>query len=123
MGRRPDHSRRHRPHGRSCSGGFERTFAGLLPAAEIPIEESRADVLLVAGGDDAMWPPLPFAERLVARRGTARLISRAEAGHRPRLPGEGPAPEGPRFLYGGDAADDAELGAAAWPHILDLLRG
>ncbi|MEU8144369.1 acyl-CoA thioester hydrolase/BAAT C-terminal domain-containing protein [Nonomuraea sp. NPDC048901] len=101
----------------------ERTFAGLLPAAEIPIEESRADVLLVAGGDDAMWPSLPFAERLLARRGTARLISRADAGHRPRLPGEGPAPESPRFLYGGDAAADAELGAAAWPHILDLLRG
>nr|WP_223166696.1 acyl-CoA thioester hydrolase/BAAT C-terminal domain-containing protein [Nonomuraea sp. SYSU D8015] len=101
----------------------ERTFADLLPAAEIPVEETRADVLLVAGGDDAMWPSLPFAERLVARRRTARLISRAEAGHRPRLPGEGPAPESPRFLYGGDVVADAELGAAAWPHILKLLRG
>ena len=101
----------------------ERTFADMLPVAEIPVEETKADMLLVAGGDDAMWPSLPFAERLVARRGTARLISRAEAGHRPRLPGEGPAPESPRFLYGGEAAADAELGAAAWPHILDLLRG
>ncbi|WP_376775852.1 hypothetical protein [Nonomuraea jabiensis] len=80
-------------------------------------------MLLVAGGNDAMWPSLPFAERLIARRSTARLISRAEAGHRPRLPGEGPALESPRFLYGGDAASDAELGAAAWPHILHLLRG
>ncbi|MGN9843982.1 acyl-CoA thioester hydrolase/BAAT C-terminal domain-containing protein [Nonomuraea sp. H19] len=70
--------------------------------AEIPIEEAKADVLLVAGGDDAMWPSLPFAERLVVRRRTAgrtaRLISRAEAGHRPRLPGEGPAsPRGSGF--------------------------
>ncbi|MGN9843955.1 acyl-CoA thioester hydrolase/BAAT C-terminal domain-containing protein [Nonomuraea sp. H19] len=105
----------------------ERTFADMFLAAEIPIEETRADVLLVAGGDDAMWPSLPFAERLAARRRTAgrtaRLISSAEAGHRPRLPGEGPAPASPHFVYGGDAVADAELGAAAWPHILDLLRG
>lgn len=105
----------------------ERTFADMLLPAEIPVEETKADVLLVAGGDDAMWPSLPFAERLAARRRTAgrtvRLISRAEAGHRPRLPGEGPAPESPHFLYGGDAVSDAELGAAAWPHILDTLRG
>jgi hypothetical protein len=105
----------------------QRTFADMIRTAEIPVEETRADLLLVAGGDDEMWPSLPFAERLVARRRaagrTARLISRAEAGHRPRLPGEGPAPESPRFLHGGDAVADAELGAAAWPHILDLLHG
>ena len=111
-------------------GWYERsqqTFADLLHTAEIPVEETEADVLLVAGGDDAMWPSLPFAERLVVRRRaagrTACLISRANAGHRPRLPGEGPAPASPDFLYGGDAVADAELGAAAWPHILNLLRG
>ncbi|HUR05525.1 MAG TPA: acyl-CoA thioester hydrolase/BAAT C-terminal domain-containing protein [Nonomuraea sp.] len=105
----------------------ERTFADLVLTAEIPVEEANGDVLLVAGGDDAMWPSLPFAERLVVRRRTAgrtaRLISRADAGHRPRLPGEGPASASPHFLHGGDAAADAELGAAAWPHILNLLRG
>ncbi|MEU4224788.1 acyl-CoA thioester hydrolase/BAAT C-terminal domain-containing protein [Nonomuraea sp. NPDC026600] len=105
----------------------QRTFADLLHTAEIPVEEAEADVLLVAGGDDAMWPSLPFAERLVVRRHTAgrtaRLISLAEAGHRPRLPGESPAPASPHFRYGGDAVADAELGAAAWPHILNLLRG
>lgn len=78
----------------------ERTFADLLPAAEIPIEETEADVPLVAGGDDAMWPSLPYAERLIARRRTACLVSRAEAGHRPRLLGEGVAPESPRSLHG-----------------------
>ncbi|MEV4372703.1 acyl-CoA thioester hydrolase/BAAT C-terminal domain-containing protein [Nonomuraea sp. NPDC049637] len=105
----------------------ERTFAGLVPAAEIPIEAAAADVLLVAGGDDAMWPSLPFAGRLAARRRAdglpVRVVSRAEAGHRPRLPGEGPAPESPDFLYGGDPVADAGLGADAWPHILDLLHG
>ncbi|MEV5705723.1 acyl-CoA thioester hydrolase/BAAT C-terminal domain-containing protein [Actinoallomurus sp. NPDC052274] len=102
----------------------EETFADLLPAASIPIEETRADVLLVAGGDDAMWPSLPFAERLADRHrasgGTTHLISRADAGHRPRLPGERPAPAAPHFRYGGHPSADAELGAAAWPHILRL---
>ncbi|MEU0633771.1 hypothetical protein ABZ355_41535, partial [Streptomyces sp. NPDC005989] len=28
-----------------------------------------------------------------------------------------------QFRYGGSAAADAALGAAAWPHILDALRG
>ncbi|WP_371783888.1 acyl-CoA thioester hydrolase/BAAT C-terminal domain-containing protein [Streptosporangium subroseum] len=104
----------------------EQTFADLVHAAEIPVEKARAEVLLVAGGDDAMWPSLPFAERLAARRhaagGAARLISRADAGHRPRLPGESPAPASPHFRHGGSSAADAALGTTAWPHILGLLR-
>ncbi|MEU0407726.1 acyl-CoA thioester hydrolase/BAAT C-terminal domain-containing protein [Streptomyces griseorubiginosus] len=105
----------------------ERTFAHRLAAADIPVERARADLLLVAGGDDAMWPSLPFAEQLAARRDAAgapvRLIARRDAGHRPRLPGESPAQASPRFRYGGTPEADALLGAAAWPHLLDLLRG
>jgi uncharacterized protein len=105
----------------------ERTHADLLPAAAIPVDRARADLLLVAGGDDAMWPSLPFAEHLVERRRSVgapvRLITRQDAGHRPRLPGESPAPASPRFLYGGTPETDALLGAAAWPHLLDALRG
>ncbi|TYB66745.1 acyl-CoA thioesterase [Nonomuraea sp. PA05] len=104
----------------------ERTFAGLMADAAIPVEAARAELLLVAGGGDAMWPSLPFAERLAARRRAAgrqvRLISGGEAGHRLRLPGEGPAPASPRFRHGGDEAADARLGQAAWPHILGLLH-
>lgn len=37
----------------------EKTFSHLVPAAEIPVEKARADLLLVAGGDDAMWPSCP----------------------------------------------------------------
>ena len=73
----------------------ERTFADRLSAAEIPVDKARADLLLVAGGDDAMWPSLPFAEQLALRRrsvgASVRLIARDDAGHRPRFPGEGPA--------------------------------
>ena len=105
----------------------ERTHADRLAAADIPVERARADLLLVAGGDDAMWPSLPFAERLAARRraagATVRLIARPDAGHRPRLPGEGPAPASSQFRYGGTPEADALLGAAAWPHLLDLLHG
>jgi dienelactone hydrolase len=104
----------------------ERTFAELLPPAEIPVAEARADLLLVAGGDDAMWPSLPCAERLAERRRAAgagvRLIAHPGAGHRPRLPGERPLPASPRFRYGGTPEADALLGATAWPHILDALR-
>ncbi|MBW8794473.1 MAG: acyl-CoA thioesterase [Streptomyces sp.] len=103
----------------------EQTFAGLLARADIPVERARADLLLVAGGDDAMWPSLPFAEQLAARRrsagATVQLITRRDAGHRPRLPGESPAPHSPHFLYGGTPEADRLLGEAAWPHILDRL--
>ncbi|MER5787924.1 acyl-CoA thioester hydrolase/BAAT C-terminal domain-containing protein [Streptomyces sp. NPDC001980] len=103
----------------------ERTFARSLASAEIPVETARADLLLVAGGDDAMWPSLPYAEQLAQRRrsvgATVRLIARDDAGHRQRLPGESPAPASPRFRYGGTPEADALLGRAAWPYILDAL--
>lgn len=105
----------------------ERTFADRLAAAEIPVEKARADLLLVAGGDDAMWPSLPFAEQLAERRRSAgspvRLIARPDAGHRVRLPGESSAPPSPRYRHGGTPEADALLGATAWPHVLEMLRG
>jgi hypothetical protein len=104
-----------------------RTFADLLPAAEIPVDRTAADILLVAGGDDAMWPSVWSAELLTVRRHAAglpvRMISRADAGHRPRFPGESPARPSPDFLYGGTPHADARLGATAWPLILASLRG
>ncbi|MFF2412651.1 acyl-CoA thioester hydrolase/BAAT C-terminal domain-containing protein [Streptomyces sp. NPDC058092] len=103
----------------------EEIFGHLVPPPEIPVEKARADLLLVAGGDDAMWPSLPFAEQLAQRRRSAgaqvRLVARHDAGHRPRLPGESPASPSPHFQYGGTPEADALLGAAAWPHILDAL--
>jgi hypothetical protein len=105
----------------------ERTFADRLPEAEIPVDGARAELVLVAGGDDAMWPSLPFAEHLARRRhsagATVRLITRHDAGHRPRFPGEGPAQASPRFRYGGTPEADARWGAEAWPHVLAALRG
>ncbi|GAB2744931.1 hypothetical protein GCM10010442_75960 [Kitasatospora kifunensis] len=85
------------------------------------------EILLVAGGDDEMWPSLVFAQELASRRAsagrTAKVISTADAGHRPRLPGEGPAASSHRFRYGGTAEADADLGAKAWPDIVGVLAG
>lgn len=114
----------------SILGWYEqslRRYPGRVPAAAIPVERSAAELVVVAGGDDLMWPSLRFAEELAARRRAAglpvRLVARPDAGHRPRLPGEGPAPASGTFRYGGSPAADAALGAAAWPHVLDALRG
>lgn len=71
-----------------------RVFAEAARIAVIPIEQSAAQVTLVAGGDDQMWPSLAFARELAARRVSAelpvRLVSSPDAGHRVRLPGEEP---------------------------------
>ncbi|MFC8194156.1 acyl-CoA thioester hydrolase/BAAT C-terminal domain-containing protein [Streptomyces sp. NPDC057298] len=103
----------------------ERSFAHLLRPADIPVDKARADLLLVAGGDDAMWPSLRFAEQLAERRrsagATVHLITRHDAGHRQHFPGERPAPDSPRFQHGGTPQADALLGEAAWPHILGRL--
>ncbi|MGN5637250.1 hypothetical protein AAIO99_35015, partial [Streptomyces sp. AC154] len=81
----------------------------------------------LAGGDDLMWPSLRYARELAARRRAAdlpvRLVTRAGAGHRPRLPGEEAVPASGTFRHGGSPAADAALGAAAWPHIRRALLG
>ncbi|MFJ9009930.1 acyl-CoA thioester hydrolase/BAAT C-terminal domain-containing protein [Streptomyces canus] len=104
----------------------ERTFAPHLDAAAIPMERARADVLLIAGGDDAMWPSLRYAEELASRRraagATVRLVTHPAAGHRPRFPGEGPAEYSQAFLYGGTPMADALLGELAWGPVIDALR-
>jgi dienelactone hydrolase len=99
---------------------YERGLAAAPPEAAIPLERARADVLLVAGADDQMWPSSAFAEALAERR-EVRIVSHPSAGHRPRFPGELPAQPSPSYLYGGSSAADAALGAAAWPHILAML--
>lgn len=103
------------------------TRADAVRAAVIPIEQTAAEIVLVAGGDDRMWPSLVFAQELAARRTSmrhpTRLVSSCDAGHRPRLPGEGPAGHSDRFRYGGTPETDAALGATAWPHIVAALAG
>lgn len=101
-----------------------RVFADRVPEAAIPIERTRAKVLLVAGRDDALWPSDWFAERLAERRRAAGLsvtvVIEDDAGHRTLLPGE-TTPRSVINLHGGTDEADARLGTRAWEAILAML--
>lgn len=94
--------------------------------AAIPVERIAGDVLLVAGGDDKVWPAVDFAEHISARRAAhglaTTLVADPAAGHRTVLPGEQPVAAGQSMARGGTAEADAALGAACWPHLQALLR-
>lgn len=94
-------------------------------AATIPVERIAGDVLLVAGGDDRVWPSAAFAAAIMRRRlvhGTkTTIVEHADAGHRLILPGEVPAAGGAAMVRGGTTAADATLGEHAWPEITRIL--
>ena len=100
------------------------TYADRVPAARIPVERVTGDVLLVAGGDDRLWPSCDMAEEIVARRSAAglntSLVVHPRAGHRVVLPGEQPAPPS-HLVHGGTPEADAELGRLVWPYLVRLL--
>ena len=94
-------------------------------SARIPVEFIIGDVVLVAGGDDRVWPSDDWARSISGRRAGAgrstTMVVHPEAGHRPILPGEGAPTAGQRMSRGGNPPADAQLGRRAWPHILDAL--
>lgn len=100
-------------------------FADRVPAARIPVERIRGEVLLAAGGDDRLWPSTDACDEIELRRGAAGLtttvVTHPDAGHRVLLPGETPRPPS-HLVHGGDDVADAALGALLWPHLLDALR-
>lgn len=96
-----------------------------VAAAAIAIEQARGDVLLVAGGNDALWPSAAFADALAARcRAAGRpveLVTHPGAGHRPIFPDESPPVPSTHVAHGGSLAADAALGRVAWPRVLAYL--
>lgn len=94
-------------------------------AAAIAVERIAGDVVLVAGGDDEVWPSVEAAEHIVARRAAAGLhtdtVIDGRAGHPVVLPGEDPADLVRPYRVGGDAGAPARLGARAWPVIRRVL--
>lgn len=101
-------------------------FAEQAAAAAIPVEDVD-EVLLVAGGDDEVWPSLAMAEAIRDRRSShgrdTVIVADADAGHRIVLPGEPVVTDGMRMRRGGTEEADRRLGAVAWTHLTRLLGG
>jgi acetyl esterase/lipase len=99
--------------------------AANVPAATIAVEKVQADILLVAGGDDALWPSDMFArsieERLASAGRSAPFIHHPNAGHRLLFPGE-TTTRSTQHAHGGSDEADAELGRSAWDAISARLR-
>ncbi|NUO35668.1 MAG: acyl-CoA thioesterase [Dermatophilaceae bacterium] len=99
--------------------------ADRVTAATIPVERFFGDVLLVAGGDDRVWPAVASARAVEARRTAyglpTTLVTHPGAGHRVILPGEHVTEGGRPMARGGTEAADRELGELAWPEIRRVL--
>lgn len=102
-----------------------RTFAEDVPAASIPVELARAEIILVAGAGDLLWPSDTAAHVIAARLERhgkkATIIEHPTAGHSPVLPGAPQLTEPMERAWGGTPAADRELGAAAWTEIARRL--
>jgi uncharacterized protein len=94
-----------------------------INAATIRIEEAAAEIILVAGEDDALWPSAYFARALAKRRidagRSAHLLIHPNAGHRIVFPGEQLIRSTQNVLGGTDLAD-TELGRHAWDKMLEV---
>ncbi len=105
-----------------------RELAGeaIVDAARIPTEQFRGDLVLVAGGDDQVWPSVPAARAIAARRTGHGLetvvVEDPNAGHPIVLPGEVAPNPARSYLVGGDPGAPERLGAIAWPAIRDALK-
>jgi hypothetical protein len=107
---------------------YERSLkidADKVAAATSPVEKARAEIILVAGGDDALWPSDMFAKAIEARLAStgknATLLHQPNAGHRVLFPGE-TTPRSVQLAHGGSDEADAELGRWAWDAISAHLR-
>jgi dienelactone hydrolase len=94
--------------------------------AAIPVERIDGEVVLVAGGDDQVWPSTDFARMIADRRTqhgrSTTVVVHPAAGHRVQLPGEPRVKEGRAMARGGTPDADAELGRLAWPKLTAALR-
>ncbi len=123
----PEWVREYRDELVAYRGLFERCLQvheSEINAAAIPLERTNAEILLVAGCDDALWPSDEFAASLVRRRAgfglSTQLVLGDDAGHRILLPGE-TTPRSSLRAHGGSDEADAKLGRLAWEHILEML--
>ena len=94
--------------------------------AVIPVETTGAKLLLIAGGDDGLWPSADMAQAIRLRRSQTgvELLEYESAGH---LIGKSFLPAGStligrgRIETGGTAAANARAQADSWPRVLAFL--
>lgn len=97
-----------------------RSHAARAAEATIPVERI-SELVVVAGGDDQVWPSVDSADRIRARRSRHGLdtivVTTADAGHRTILPGEPLVTGGVSMARGGSEVADTQLGTLAWNAI------
>lgn len=102
-----------------------RLDSAITERAHVAVEQIGGALVLVAGGDDALWPSDTFAHSIARRRARAgkqcSLITHPEAGHRILLAGE-TTPTSQLHAHGGNDRADAELGMRAWDAITGCLH-
>ena len=93
--------------------------------AYIEVERIHAELILVAGAADALWPSdtmaRSIAQRLRDHGRACTLLVHPDAGHRILLPGE-TTPRSQLHAHGGSDHADAELGKLAWEAIVEHMR-
>jgi dienelactone hydrolase len=100
------------------------------PGAVIPVEDITGPLLLVAGGDDQLWPSSLMAEAIMDRRAAMgghaddELLTYPNAGHligKASVPAGSTRIAGGRLESGGTPPDNARAQADAWPRVLEFL--
>jgi dienelactone hydrolase len=97
--------------------------------AAIPIERAAAELLLVCGEAETMWPACPMAQQIAARSKArsgppVTVLSYRDAGHFVFGP---PIARDHRFYprlgeYGGSVDGNAAARADSWPQVIAFLR-
>lgn len=99
-------------------------FTAQVEQARIPVERIN-HLIVVAGGDDQVWPSGTHAEAIRASRAAHDLdtivVTDPTAGHRTLLPGEPVAAAGRTMCRGGDEVSDRRLGRLAWADICRMF--
>lgn len=101
-----------------------RTNGAQATEATIPVERI-SKLVVVAGGNDQVWPSIDSADRIASRRSSHGLdtivVTTVEAGHRTILPGEPLVMGGMSMARSGSEAADTQLGQLAWRIIREVV--
>jgi dienelactone hydrolase len=114
----------------SYSPWYSAKLRGSAPQAFISVESIRGAVMLIAGGDDQLWPS-PVMESQIARRlrehhhsYADEMLLYAYAGHAIGVPFV-PTPHtisAGILMLGGTAAANAHADSDSWPRVLAFLK-